>query len=77
MKLEDIKPIDIPECESCGQDMTLDKKFETKPRGKNKISYRVRRFKCGLCETYQTIFADGQKEQYNIYKTINSLGRAL
>ena len=72
MKLKDIKPIDIPLCDSCFQEMELDEKFETKPRGKNKISYRVRRFKCNLCETYQTIFADGQIDQYNIYKTIKN-----
>lgn len=74
MKLSDIKPIDIPLCELCGQEMILDKKFETKPRGKTKKSYRIRRFLCELCGTHDTIFADGTNDQFEIYKTIKKQG---
>jgi transcription elongation factor Elf1 len=49
-------------CPQCSCEMTIDKKFETKPRGVKKKKYRVRRFYCKICDIYETIFADGFKE---------------
>ncbi len=49
-----------PICDSCKQPMVLAKQFETKPRGRKKTKYRIRRFKCELCDIEQTVFADGE-----------------
>lgn len=51
-------------CDSCGEEMKLEKNFGVKPRGELKKSYRVRRFTCDLCGISKTIFADGFKDEH-------------
>lgn len=44
--------------------MELDKYVKSggkKPSGKRR-SYRIRRFRCDVCDVYKTIYADGQKD---------------
>jgi hypothetical protein len=50
-------------CDSCGQEMKLQKNFGRKPRGEKRKSYRVRRFHCDLCDVYKTVFADGTRDE--------------
>lgn len=57
------KFIDKINCDSCGQEMELVKNFGRKPRGENKLVYRVRRFGCSLCEIEKTVFADGSRDE--------------
>ena len=59
-------------CDSCGQEMKLQKNFGAKPRGEKRKIYRVRCFHCELCNIFKTIFADGFKdENYNNYLITN------
>lgn len=50
-------------CDSCGQEMKLEKSFGAKPRGHKKLKYRVRRFRCDLCDISKTVFADGSIDE--------------
>lgn len=54
---------DAPTCETCCQEMYLDKDFGVRSRGARKLRYRVKRYGCDLCETFITIFADGEKDK--------------
>ena len=45
------------ECQSCGQLM----KIVLKKKVKGKI-YRVRKFYCGLCDLYETVYGGGQRD---------------
>ncbi len=51
-------------CDSCGQEMKLQKNFGVKKRGQKQKQYRVRRFHCDLCDLSRTIFADGYKDEF-------------
>lgn len=57
-------------CDSCGQEMVLQKDFGRKPRGENQKSYRVRRFSCDLCNIQRTLFADGVRDESGDYKYV-------
>ena len=59
-------------CDSCGQEMKLQKNFGVKPRGEKKKKYRIRRFRCDLCDIDKTIFADGAKD-VDYYDNIENL----
>jgi hypothetical protein len=60
-------------CDSCGQELKLEKNFGVKPRGEKQKRYRVRRFHCDLCNISKTIFADGFRDEdfYNNLETKN------
>lgn len=60
---------DAPLCPECKQPMILVKKFETKPRGRKKSKYRIRRFGCSMCDIQQTIWADGFVENMQAKET--------
>lgn len=60
-----------PICDSCKQPMVLAKQFETKPRGKKKTKYRIRRFKCELCDIGQTVFADGEVDKIIVQNAVD------
>lgn len=51
-------------CEICGAPMVLDHQFKT--RKKPGTMYRVRRFKCTLCDFAETIFGDGTGDKKDI-----------
>ena len=61
-----------PICDSCKQPMVLAKQFETKPRGKKKTKYRIRRFKCELCDIGQTVFADGEVDKIIVQNAVDA-----
>jgi hypothetical protein len=56
-------PENVFYCDVCGAPMELEKKFQTKKRGRKKMVYRIRRFKCTACEFRKTIFADGEIDE--------------
>lgn len=68
---------DAPLCPECKQEMTLVKKFETKPRGRQKTKYRIRRFVCSVCDIQQTIWADGVVEDMQAKQTAEEALRDL
>lgn len=49
-------------CDNCNQPLRQIEKLETKPRGKFKKKYRIRRFFCDLCEIPKTVFATGYRD---------------
>ena len=57
-------------CLSCNQEMVLQKKFDTKPRGKKKTKYRIQRFYCSLCDISQTQFGDGAVEELKVKNAV-------
>ena len=61
----------LPICDSCKQPMVLQKQFETKERGRKKTKYRIRRFKCELCDIEQTVFADGQMDKVKVQNAVD------
>lgn len=49
-----------PDCLICGSEMKLEKQFKN---GRSKEgAYRIRRFKCTVCDYQTTIFADGVRD---------------
>jgi transposase-like protein len=50
-------------CEICGAPMVLDPEHKFKTRKKPGTMYRVRRFKCTLCDFAETIFGDGTADK--------------
>lgn len=53
-------------CDICGAPMVLEQKFPTKKRGKAGKIYRIRRFKCTVCDYKQTYYASGELDQNEI-----------
>lgn len=58
---------DAPNCIDCGQPMQLDKKVMHKGK-RNK--YRIRRFSCSLCDTHETVYADGYRDKANMREAV-------
>lgn len=50
-------------CDNCNTEMSIEKDFGKKPRGIRGIRYGVKRYHCNVCDTYQTVFASGQREE--------------
>lgn len=59
-------------CQNCSQEMVLQKKFDTKPRGKMKTKYRIQRFYCSLCDISQTQFADGCVDKVKVQDAVEA-----
>lgn len=50
-------------CDSCGQELEVQKDFGIKERGLKQKKYRIRRFHCELCNVSKTLFNDGFKDE--------------
>ncbi len=61
----------IPECDSCGQEMTLVKRFNNLVNRQGN-QYRVRRFHCDLCDIYFTMYADGHGDKEHEHEAVES-----
>lgn len=49
-------------CPECSGDMEeISKRYQKAKRSHNK--YRVRKFKCSVCNHEETVYADGEKEE--------------
>lgn len=59
--MKDVKEVFF--CDSCGQELELQKNFGNKKRGIKQKQYRIRRFHCNLCNISKTLFADGFKDE--------------
>lgn len=55
-------------CDICGCEMSIQKDFGVKPRGKNKRSYGVKRYCCDICDFQKTLFANGLNDEEGVYK---------
>ena len=59
---------DIPICLSCKQEMQLDKDFGISNKKRRRGSrYRIRRFKCNLCNIVDTLFGEKGSDNYHQY----------
>lgn len=68
------EPVSYPDpkiCESCGQEMMLQKNFGAKKRGIAQRKYRIRRYHCELCEISHTVFANGVEDHHRVIEAIN------
>lgn len=63
----------IPTCDSCGQDMELDTKFEYKLRPNSRHKYQPKRYHCSLCGTYTTTFSNEDRDEIEASRVLEEL----